>query len=48
MSVLLKEVYKMKEGIHPEYKQTVIRCSCGATWETRSTKDNINVEVCSK
>ena len=38
----------MKEGIHPEYKTTVIRCSCGATWETRSTKDNINVEVCSK
>ena len=24
----------MKEGIHPEYKTTVIRCSCGATWET--------------
>ena len=38
----------MKEGIHPENKTTVIRCSCGATWETRSTKDNINVEVCSK
>ncbi len=38
----------MKEGIHPAYNKTVIRCSCGATWETRSTKDNINVEVCSK
>ena len=38
----------MKEGIHTEYKTTVIRCSCGATWETSSTKDNINVEVCSK
>lgn len=38
----------MKEGIHPAYKTTVIKCSCGATWETRSTKDNISVEVCSK
>lgn len=38
----------MKEGIHPNYKKTVIKCSCGATWETRSTKDSISVEVCSK
>lgn len=38
----------MKEGIHPEYKPTVIRCACGATWETSSTKENISVEICSK
>ena len=38
----------MKEGIHPNYKTTVIKCCCGATWETRSTKDSISVEVCSK
>ena len=38
----------MKEGIHPEYKPAVIRCSCGAVWETRSTKENISVDVCSK
>ena len=38
----------MKECIHPNYKTTVIKCSCGATWETRSTKDSISVEVCSK
>ena len=38
----------MKEGIHPAYKPAVIRCSCGAVWETRSTKENISVDVCSK
>ncbi len=38
----------MKEGLHPEYKTTVIRCSCGATWETRSTRDGLTVDVCSK
>ncbi|MBQ4051208.1 MAG: 50S ribosomal protein L31 [Oscillospiraceae bacterium] len=38
----------MKEGIHPNYKPTVIKCACGATWETASTKESISVEVCSK
>ena len=38
----------MKEGIHPKYKPTVIKCACGATWETASTKESISVEVCSK
>lgn len=38
----------MKQEIHPDYKQTVIKCACGATFETGSTKENINVEICSK
>jgi len=38
----------MKKGIHPEYKETVIRCACGAEFKTRSTKQNIHVEVCSR
>ena len=37
----------MKQGIHPDYKPTVIKCACGATFETSSTKENINVEICS-
>ncbi|ADU75811.1 MAG TPA: 50S ribosomal protein L31 [Hungateiclostridium thermocellum] len=37
----------MKEGIHPKYYQTVIKCACGATYETGSTKEKINVEICS-
>lgn len=37
----------MKEGIHPEYKETTIVCACGNKIETRSTKSNIHVEICS-
>ncbi|ABN53374.1 ribosomal protein L31 [Acetivibrio thermocellus ATCC 27405] len=38
---------ELKEGIHPKYYQTVIKCACGATYETGSTKEKINVEICS-
>lgn len=37
----------MKEGIHPEYKKTTISCVCGNVIETRSTKQDIKVEICS-
>ena len=38
----------MKEGIHPKYYKTTIRCACGNVIETGSTKENITVEICSK
>ncbi|MGI6030730.1 MAG: 50S ribosomal protein L31 [Eubacteriales bacterium] len=38
----------MKEGIHPNYQPTTIKCACGAVIETSSTKQDIKVEVCSK
>ena len=38
----------MKEGIHPAYEATVIRCACGNEIPTRSTKKDIRVEICSK
>ena len=38
----------MKEGIHPNYQQTTIKCACGNVIETGSTKKDIRVEVCSK
>ena len=38
----------MKEGIHPDYKETTITCACGNVIKTRSTKENIRVEICSK
>lgn len=38
----------MKEGIHPEYELTTITCACGNVIQTRSTKKNIYVEICSK
>ena len=44
----MKEVKHMKEGIHPEYKTAVVKCACGETFETRSTREKINVEICSK
>ena len=43
-----KEVNIMKEGLHPNYEQTTIRCACGNVIETGSTKKDIRVEVCSK
>jgi len=37
----------VKKGIHPEYVETTVRCACGNTFKTRSTKKAINVEICS-
>ena len=39
---------KMKDKIHPSYKDSTIVCACGETIHTRSTKQNIRVEICSK
>ena len=38
----------MKEAIHPKYGPAVIKCACGEVIETRSTKPEIRVEICSK
>ena len=38
----------MKEAIHPKYVETTITCACGNVINTRSTKENIRVEICSK
>jgi large subunit ribosomal protein L31 len=38
---------EMKQGIHPEYVTATVRCSCGNTFTTRSTKPEIHVEICS-
>ena len=45
---LENEVKKMREGIHPDYKQVTVNCNCGNEFVTGSTKDEIRVEVCSK
>ena len=37
----------MKEGIHPDYKETTITCVCGNVIHTRSTKKDIKTEICS-
>ncbi len=38
----------MKEGIHPNYKETKVICACGDSFTTRSTRENIRVDICSK
>lgn len=38
----------MKPGIHPEYKECTIKCACGSVVESRSTKGDLKVEICSK
>jgi len=37
----------MKQGIHPQYKLTTVTCTCGNTFQTRSTIGDIKVEICS-
>jgi large subunit ribosomal protein L31 len=36
----------MKTDLHPEYKTVPVHCSCGNTFETRSTSDALHVELC--
>ncbi|MBN1380730.1 MAG: 50S ribosomal protein L31 [Deltaproteobacteria bacterium] len=38
----------MKKDIHPEYTETTITCVCGNVIQTRSTKKDIKIEICSK
>ena len=38
----------MKQGIHPEYMETKVTCSCGNTFVTRSTKPELHVELCNQ
>ena len=38
----------MKQGIHPQYVECTVTCSCGNTFKTRSTKPEIRVEICNE
>ena len=37
----------MKDGIHPNYVVCTITCSCGARYQTRSTKSQVHLDICS-
>jgi large subunit ribosomal protein L31 len=37
----------VKEGIHPKYQDVEVRCACGNTFKTRSTKPELHLEICS-
>ena len=38
----------MKANIHPEMNTVSVKCACGANFETKSTKSDIQIEVCDK
>jgi large subunit ribosomal protein L31 len=40
----------MKENIHPDYNIVTVKCACGASFKTGTTKntDVIKVDICSK
>ena len=37
----------MKPGIHPKYHEVEVRCACGNTFKTHSTKPELHLEICS-
>lgn len=38
----------MKQGIHPDYVECTVKCSCGNTFVTRSTKPELKIDICNK
>lgn len=38
----------MKTAIHPKYEKVLVSCACGNRFETRSTKSEIRLEICSQ
>ncbi len=38
----------MKPGIHPKYQVVEVRCACGNTFQTRSTKSELHLEICNQ
>ena len=38
----------MKQEIHPNYNDVTVTCACGNTFQTRSTGDDLHIEICSE
>ena len=38
----------MKDAVHPNCDTCTVKCACGATYETKSTKSELKVDICSK
>jgi large subunit ribosomal protein L31 len=36
----------VKPGIHPKYQEVEVRCACGNTFKTKSTKPELHLEIC--
>ena len=45
---VVHEEVTMKDKIHPQLKKAIVKCACGHTFETLSTREKISVEICSK
>lgn len=37
----------MKAGIHPNLRPTQVSCACGSVFETRSTRGDFKIDICS-
>ncbi len=42
-----KEVIIMKKEIHPNYNEISVTCACGNVFQTRSTGQDLSIEICS-
>jgi len=38
----------MQKDIHPKYVDTVVKCGCGASFKTRSTRAELKVDICNE
>ena len=36
----------MKEGIHPDYQETTVTCGCGNSFQTRSVRSELRIDIC--
>ncbi len=38
----------MRKGIHPDYKECTVTCACGNTFEIRTTKESMTIDICNE
>jgi len=38
----------MKKDIHPDYKDCQVTCACGNSFEVRTNKENMSVDICNE
>ncbi len=42
----IERMNTMKEGIHPQYIESTVKCGCGNSFTTRSTASDIKLDIC--
>jgi len=38
----------MRKDIHPDYKECAVTCACGNTFEIRTTKEAMTIDICNE